>query len=127
MLADLYASKATVKRKREEKARIFASLQEEYKVLKANWGGYNGYDRFFAEPLNNAHLASVATYNDLLPGFRALLAKEKDFPRFYAAVRNMSNLPSVERHDRLLQLAHAIGSGTETTTAAAQKESGGLN
>ncbi|WP_395404620.1 aminopeptidase [Pseudoduganella sp. UC29_106] len=127
MLADLYASRATVKRKREEKARIFASLQEEYKVLKANWGGYSGYDRFFAEPLNNAHLASVATYNDLLPGFRALLAKEKDFPHFYAAVRNMSNLPSVERHDRLLQLAHAIGSGTETTTAAAQKESGGLN
>jgi predicted aminopeptidase len=127
MLADNYASKSTVKRKREEKARIFAALQEEYKVLKANWGGYSGYDRFFAEPLNNAHLASVATYNDLLPGFRALLAKEKDFAHFYVAVRNMSNLPSVERHDRLLQLAHAIGSGTETTTAAAQKESGGVN
>jgi len=127
ILADNYASKATVKRKREEKARIFAALRDEYQVLKANWGGYNGYDRFFAEPLNNAHLASVATYNDLLPGFRALLAKEKDFSRFYAAVRNMSNLPSVERHDRLLQLAQAIGSGTETTTATAQKESGGLN
>jgi predicted aminopeptidase len=127
MLADNYASKSTVKRKREEKARIFAALQEEYKVLKANWGGYSGYDRFFAEPLNNAHLASVATYNDLLPGFRALLAKEKDFAHFYVAVRNMSNLPSVERHDRLLRLAHAIGSGTETTTAAAQKESGGAN
>jgi len=127
MLADNYASKASVKRKREEKARIFASLQEEYKALKANWGGYNGYDRFFAEPLNNAHLASVATYNDLLPGFRALLAKEKDFAHFYAAVRNMSNLPSLERHDRLLQLAQTATHGAETTTAAAQKESGGLN
>jgi predicted aminopeptidase len=127
MLADNYASKSTVKHKREEKARIFASLQDEYKVLKANWGGYNGYDRFFAEPLNNAQLASVATYNDLLPGFRALLAKEKDFPHFYAAVRNMSNLPSVERNDRLQQLAQSAAHGAETTTAAAQKEPSGLN
>jgi len=127
MLADNYASKSTVKHKRDEKARIFASLQDEYKVLKANWGGYNGYDRFFAEPLNNAQLASVATYNDLLPGFRALLAKEKDFPHFYAAVRNMSNLPSVERNDRLQQLAQSAAHGAETTTAAAQKEPSGLN
>jgi predicted aminopeptidase len=127
MLADNYASKASAKKKREEKLRIFASLQEGYKVLKADWGGYNGYDRFFAEQLNNAHLASVATYNDLLPGFRALLAQEKAFPRFYAAVRNMSNLPSVERHDRLHDLARAMAQATEPTTAAAGKEAGGVN
>jgi len=127
MLADNYAGKATVKHKREEKARIFAALKNEYQVLKANWGGYSGYDRFFAEPLNNAHLASIATYNDLLPGFRALLAKEKDMQRFYAAVRDMSNLPSVERHDRLLQLAQEMAHGAETATAAAQKESSGFN
>jgi predicted aminopeptidase len=127
MLADNYSSKATVKRKREEKARIFASLKDGYQVLKANWGGYSGYDRFFAEPLNNAHLASVATYNDLLPGFRALLAKEKDFSRFYAAVRDMSVLPSVDRHERLLQLAQTMAHGAETATAAAPKESGGFH
>ncbi len=127
MLADNYASKASVKKKREEKLRVFAALQEEYKVLKANWGGYNGYDRFFAESLNNAHLASVATYNDLLPGFRALLAKEKAFPGFYAAVRNMSNLPSVERHDRLHELARTMAQAMEPATAAAPKEPGGVN
>ncbi len=127
MLADNYASKASVKKKREEKARIFASLQEGYKVLKANWGGYNGYDRFFAESLNNAHLASVATYNDLLPGFRALLLKEKGFPQFYVAVRNMSNLPSVERHDRLHDLARSMAQVQETTTAAAAREPGAVN
>jgi len=124
MLADNYASKASVKKKREEKARIFAALQEGYQVLKANWGGYNGYDRFFAEPLNNAHLASVATYNDLLPGFRALLLKEKAFPQFYIAVRNMSNLPSVERHDRLHELARTT---LLTNTAAAAREPGAVN
>ncbi|QGZ40110.1 putative aminopeptidase [Pseudoduganella flava] len=107
MLSDLYASKVSVKKKREEKARIFASLHSEYKVLKANWGGYSGYDRFFAEKLTNAHLAAVATYNDLLPGFKALLAQEKTFPRFYAAVQRISNLPSVERQERLAQLARS--------------------
>ncbi|MYN00484.1 aminopeptidase [Pseudoduganella sp. DS3] len=127
MLADNYAGKASKKKKREEKLRIFASLQEEYKVLKANWGGYNGYDRFFAEPLNNAHLASVATYNDLLPGFRALLAKEKGLPHFYAAVRNMSNLPSVERHERLHALARTMAQASDPATAAAPKDAGVVN
>jgi len=127
MLADNYAGKASAKKKREEKLRVFASLQAEYQVLKANWGGYNGYDRFFAEPLNNAHLASVATYNDLLPGFRALLAKEKDYRGFYAAVRSMSNLPSVERHERLHQLARLSVQSNETAAAAAVKGPGGIN
>ena len=109
------------------KARIFTALKEDYQVLKANWGGYAGYDRFFAEPLNNAHLASVATYNDFLPGFRALLLKEKAFPQFYVAVRNMSNLPSVERHGRLHELARTMAQASETATAAAAREPGAVN
>jgi hypothetical protein len=63
----------------------------------------------------------------LLPGFRALLAKEKAFPGFYAAVRNMSNLPSVERHDRLHELARTMAQAIEPATAAAPKEPSGLN
>lgn len=120
MLADLYAGKASNDRKRREKARIFAALQSEYRVLKAHWGGYAGYDRFFAEKLTNAHLAAVATYNDLLPGFKALLAKEKDFPAFYAAVQRMSNLPSVERQERLVQLARDAAPAGPTVVAGSE-------
>jgi len=105
LLAANYARKVSDKKKREEKLRIFAALKEEYQLMKVNsWGGYAGYDRFFAEPLNNAHLASVATYNDFLPGFRALLAQEKTLPRFYAAVQGMSTLSLQERQARLLHL-----------------------
>ncbi len=68
--------------KRATKARLFIALQNDYQVLKASWGGYAGYDRFFAEPLSNAHLASVATYNDFVPAFRALLQREKTWPAF---------------------------------------------
>ncbi|NHZ34327.1 aminopeptidase [Massilia rubra] len=102
-----YASKASVAEKRASKARLFQKLQDDYQLLKASWGGYAGYDRFFAEPLSNAHLASIATYNDFIPAFRALLAREKTFPRFYAAAKALAELDRDERHRRLKALAGA--------------------
>ncbi len=87
--------------KRAEKARIFAALKEDYQALKAGWGGYAGYDRWFAEPLSNAHLASLATYNDFLPAFRALLLQEETFPKFYAAVKILAKAERSQRHQIL--------------------------
>ncbi len=91
--------------KRKEKAEIFETLKEEYLVLKESWGGYSGYDRWFAEPLSNAHLSAIATYHDLVPGFRALLAQQKSMSRFYEAVRALSMLDKTERHRRLASFA----------------------
>jgi predicted aminopeptidase len=54
---------------------------------EGNWGGYAGYDRFFEQPLSNAHLASIATYEDFVPAFRAMLRREGSFPRFYKSVK----------------------------------------
>ncbi len=93
---------ATVKRQR--KVEIFRDLQDEYQILKTSWGGYPGYDRWFAEPLTNAHLASVAAYHDFVPAFRALLAQQKSLPRFYAAVRRLAALDKSERHAQLVLL-----------------------
>lgn len=125
LLATNYARKASVKKKREEKARIIAALKAEYQVIKAaSWGGYAGYDRFFAEPISNAHLASVATYNDFLPGFRALLAQEKTFPRFYAAVQGMTNLSSSERTARLQLLGQPKGDPIAAHPSAVATQTG---
>ena len=55
----------------------------------------------------DAHLAAVATYNDFIPAFRTLLAREKTFPRFYAAARALAELDKDERHRRLKELAAA--------------------
>lgn len=104
LLADNYASDASKSAKRRRKAEIFQSLQDEYQELKTKWGGYAGYDRWFAEPLSNAHLASIATYNDHVPGFRALLEQKKTFPKFYKAVRELAQLDKNLRHERLAQL-----------------------
>ena len=68
--------------KLQSKAEIFQSLQGEYQTLKQSWGGYAGYDRWFAEPLSNAHLAALATYHDLVPGFQRDAAKGPAFRSF---------------------------------------------
>ncbi len=73
--------------------------------LKQSWDGFTGYDRWFAEPLSNAKLASIATYTDFVPAFRVLLERERDFPHFYAAVRQFALLDKAERHRHLRQLA----------------------
>jgi predicted aminopeptidase len=91
--------------KRAEKVRLFRQLQDDYAALKQSWGGYAGYDRFFAEPLSNAHLAAIATYHDFVPAFRALLAREQSFAGFYAAVRRIAVLDREERNRLLKQLA----------------------
>jgi predicted aminopeptidase len=91
--------------KRAVKARLFQELKDEYQVLKGNWGGYAGYDRFFEQPLSNAHLASIATYEDFVPAFRALLRREGSFPRFYKSVKRLAELDRKERHRVLKALA----------------------
>ena len=103
-----YARSAPDDEKRQRKAEIFRALQDDYHVLKMTWGGYAGNDRWFAEPLSNAHLASVATYHDFVPGFRMLLEKEKTFSRFYAAARRLADMDKVERHQQLALLGEHV-------------------
>lgn len=99
-----YKSMVPDEQKRATKARLFIALKDDYQVLKANWGGYAGYDRFFAEPLSNAHLASIATYNDFVPAFRNLLRREKSWNGFYDAVNRLAKLDKEARHDALKRL-----------------------
>jgi len=101
-LEALYASAEPEDAKRAAKRRLFGELKAEYTLLKVSWGGFAGYDRYFAQELTNAHLASVGAYNMLVPAFDALLVREGgDFPRFYAEVRRLSRLPQGEREAEL--------------------------
>lgn len=104
-LEAVYASDASDAEKRMRKAQVFAALQDAYQVLKKNWGGFAGYDRWFEQPLSNAHLASVSTYNEFLPAFKKLLEEKKNFRAFYAAVHTMSQIKKPERRRALEQLS----------------------
>jgi len=109
-----YKGMGSVAEKRKRKAEIFQAMKDEYQTLKVSWGGYAGYDRWFAEPLTNAHLASIATYHDYVPGFRALLAKEKNFEKFYEAVRSMASLDKTMRHRQLALLGEPARMAAQT-------------
>ena len=58
--------------------------------LRAAWGGYPGYDGFFQRPLNNAHLASVATYHDCVPGLRLELERAGSIEQFYERAEELA-------------------------------------
>jgi predicted aminopeptidase len=102
ILEEYYRHDLPLEEKRRGKARRFAEMEDEYRQLKAAWGGFAGYDRWFAGKPNNATLASVALYTELVPAFRALLEREGgDLPRFYAAAKELAKLPKEERDARL--------------------------
>jgi predicted aminopeptidase len=101
-LEALYESGEPDDAKRAGKRRLFGELRNDYSALRASWGGYAGYDRYFAQELTNAHLASIGAYNVLVPAFDALLDREGgDLPRFYAEVRRLARLPREHREAEL--------------------------
>ena len=103
-LESLYRQNIAVADMRRRKAETLAAMRADYEALKASpaWGGFAGYDRFFTQNPNNAQLASVAVYSELVPGFQALLQGQGgDLPKFYKAVRDLAGLPKTERDARL--------------------------
>ncbi len=103
------ADVANAEAKRELKAGVFADLQDQYQALKESWGGYSGYDRWFARDLNNAHLLGVSTYRRLIPAFEGLYREGgSDLEQFYQDAEVLSALDRVQRNARLEQLAGSI-------------------
>ena len=102
LLFENYRSRQPDDVKRERKQQLFAMLKNDYAELRASWGGFAGYDRFFAQQLTNAHLASIGAYNDLVPAFDQLLVQaDGDFPRFYNEVKRLAALPKERRNESL--------------------------
>jgi predicted aminopeptidase len=96
-LRRLYASGAPEPQLWADKQREFGQLKFEYTLLRARWGGHPGYDAWFARPLNNAHLAAVATYHDCVPGLQRELEAAGSLAAFYARAEELASLPFKER------------------------------
>jgi len=83
---------------RARKAALFEEMKRDYENLKRAWGGFAGFDRWFAQPPNNALLASVAIYSQHTGAFHALLRKcNRDLPRFFEEVKKLARLAKDER------------------------------
>ena len=103
-LRRLYATRLPTGEKQAEKAAIFADLTRQVRALQKQQGE-EYYESWLEEGLNNAHLASVATYYQCVPGFERLLAaQDGDLQRFYAAARELAKQPRTVRHARLCQV-----------------------
>jgi predicted aminopeptidase len=97
-LRALYASGLPPPLMRERKREAFAALRESYAALREQWGGHAPFDAWFAQDLNNAHLASIATYFACVPGFeRELQAAGGNLPAFYRRVRELAKLDQPQR------------------------------
>jgi predicted aminopeptidase len=101
-LATLYAEKIPVDVMRERKQVLLGTLAKEVQDLDRRIGVRSGYSEWVERGLNNAHLVSVATYYDCVPGFERLLELHNgNLPRFYSAVRDLARKPREERHAEL--------------------------
>jgi predicted aminopeptidase len=103
-LKQMYSESQDVNVLRKQKQQVFEELQQEYARLKQQqWNNDSHYDKWMAQPLNNAHLALVATYHDLVPAFHMHLKNvNSNLPSFYKQMQQLAELPKVERHDRLM-------------------------
>lgn len=101
-LQALYASAASDADKRVAKAERLARLRADYEAIKRErWGGFTGYDAWFARA-GNPSLAVQGAYNDLVPQFLRLYERQgRSFPRFYDEVRRLAALPMAERRAAL--------------------------
>jgi predicted aminopeptidase len=109
-LREIYASGLAPELLRERKHAAFASLRSDFANLKAAWGGHAPFDAWFGEDLNNAHLASVATYFNCVPGFeRELKAVGGNLTAFYARVREFAKLDQQRRDDMVCGKSPAPG------------------
>jgi predicted aminopeptidase len=96
-LHTLYASGVDATAMRERKRATFAALRESYARLTKHWAA-SPFESWFDGGVNNAHLASIATYYDCVPGFeRELAAVNGDLARFYRRVHELAKLDQAAR------------------------------
>jgi len=102
-LRQVYGSPRAPEQMAAAKAAAIDRLRVRYRQMRDHrWGGYRGYDAWFAAPINNAKLAATSVYGDQVPAFLHLYDLcAGDYPRFYASVRRIANLPQSSRAEAL--------------------------
>jgi predicted aminopeptidase len=117
-LQTLYATPLPPQEMRARKEQAFADLKDDYRKLKDTWGGFSGYDHWFAQQPNNAMLASIGLYTKRVPAFQALLAREGgDLARFYAAAKVLAKMDKPRRTAALDSLMPRTAAGRSFTSA----------
>ena len=87
--------------KQRQKDQLFAGL----KIWYQDWRKaheYDGFDDWMNKELNNAHLALIATYQQMVPDFLfALQSVDGDMKKFFELVNVMAELDTTKRRELL--------------------------
>jgi predicted aminopeptidase len=98
-LRTVYESGLAPDAMRGRKIAEIAAMRSSFERLKHAWGGHAPFESWFDEDLNNAHLASIATYYTCVPGFESeLKAVGGNLTAFYTRVRELAKLDQEKRH-----------------------------
>lgn len=105
-LQEVFQSDLGDTEKRTRKTRILEELRAEFLHLRSERNELSSYDQWFAQPLNNALLATVSIYTQLVPAFQNILKQhDQDMGRFFDTVTKISQLPKDERNSILQKAA----------------------
>ena len=106
-LEQLYASDIPDSDKYRRKQQILDRMRADYGELRRQWNGFSGYDSWF-EPLNNARLTAVSTYQRHVPAFLALYEQANgNWQTFYQLAAEIGALRPAEREQYLQGLIDA--------------------
>jgi predicted aminopeptidase len=107
-LAAIYATRASDEVRRLARSEAFDQARAAYAALRSAWASPPWFDGWFAPGLNNARLAALSSYEELVPAFRALLAREGgDLSRFYVSVGVLGGQEPDERERVLGELGRS--------------------
>jgi predicted aminopeptidase len=94
------------------KAAIFGALRRDFEAERQTIPEMAAYEPWFASGLNNAGLATIAVYHDLVPAFQRILKRSQgDLAAFYQECRRLSRLPFPDRQQHLRMLMATPPSG----------------
>jgi predicted aminopeptidase len=104
-LAAVYAADLPDGERRRQRSAAFDAARAAYAERRAGWPAPPWFDGWFGPGLNNAYLAALSSYEELVPAFQALLDREGgDLPRFYAQVEALGARGAEDRARALREL-----------------------
>lgn len=108
VLAAIYSGDAPDEERRRQRTVAFDQARAAYAALRAGWTAPPWFDGWFAPGLNNARLAALSSYEELVPAFENLLAREGgDLARFYASAEALGALDPAQRANALQELGYS--------------------
>lgn len=97
-LDKIYLSSNSEQWKLTQKSKMLNSLKADYRRLRKGSNIRFGFDQWFEQNVNNAHLVSVSAYHELVPAFQRILAEQQgDLRKFYRAVERLSKMQKKTR------------------------------